>query len=146
MRPRAERKIDGRTRRRAVSNQTFQTQIVRRRLSRRPHNIDDVILHAVVDVNAVNYVARRDDLTRINHRVHSQIRCGGRHQIENVSLLGFLRITDVQFEHEAIQLRFGQLVSSFLLYRVLCRQNQEWIGKRICFFADRDLPFLHRLQ
>ena len=75
-----------------------------------------------------------------------QIRRGGRHQIEDAALLRLLRITDVQLEHEAIELRFGKLISAFLLERILRRENEKRIGQRIRLFADRDLAFLHRFE
>ena len=88
----------------------------------------------------------RDDLLRIDDRRHLQVRRGGRHQIEDLPLLGFLRIADVQLQHEAVELRFGQLIGAFLLERILRRQHEERIGQRIGRFADRDLPFLHRFE
>ena len=83
---------------------------------------------------------------RIDHRRDAQIRRRRRHQIEDLALLGFLRITDIQLQHEAIELRFGQLIGAFLFERVLRGQNEERIGERIGLLADRDLPFLHRFE
>ena len=71
---------------------------------------------------------------------------GSRHQIENLPLLRFRRITDVQLEHEAVELRFGQLIGAFLLERILRGENEERIGQRIGLVADRDLAFLHRFE
>ena len=59
---------------------------------------------------------------------------------------GFLRITDIQFQHEAIELRFRQLIRAFLFERILRGQHEERIGEGISLVADRDLPFLHRFE
>ena len=42
-----------------------------------------------------------------------------------LSLLALLRVTDVQLEHETIELRLGQLVSAFLFDWVLRGQEPE---------------------
>ena len=86
---RGQREVNRGARRSAVTNQAFQIQIVRRRLARRPDDIDDVILHAIVDVDAVHDRARRDDLLRIDDRRHVQVRRRGRHQIENLRSSAF---------------------------------------------------------
>ena len=51
-----------------------------------------------------------------------------------VPLLGLLRITDVQLQHETVELRFGQWISAFLFDRVLRRQHEKRIGQ-----ADRSV-------
>ena len=76
----------------------------------------------------------------------SQVRRRSRHQIEDASFLAFLRVTDIQLEHETIQLRLRQLVCAFLFDRVLCRKNQERIGEGISLVADCDLALLHRFE
>src|SRR6266550_4620812 len=143
---RTECEINGGARRSSVANQSFQPQIVGAGLSRGPDHVNNVIFHAVVDVDVVNDVPRGDDLLRINDRIHSQIRCRSRHQIEDASLLALLWVADVQLEHETIKLRLRQLVGAFLFDWILSGQNQERIGERISLFADGDLPFLHRFQ
>ena len=75
-----------------------------------------------------------------------QVRRGRRHQIEDVALLRLCRIADIELEHETIELRLGKLIGAFLLERILRRENEERIGKRIGLVADRHLPFLHRLE
>ena len=58
----------------------------------------------------------------------------------------FGRIVELDQKHEAIELRFGQRIGSFLLDRVLRGQHQE---RRIELerFADRGhFVFLHRLE
>ena len=143
---RGQRQINRRSRRGTVTDQAFQLQIVCRWFARRPDDVDNVILDAIVDINAVHDLARRDDVLRVNHRHLLQVGRGRRHQIQNLSLLGFLRIADVQFQHEAVELRFRQLIRALLLERILRRQDKERIGEGISCFANRDLPFLHRFE
>ncbi len=143
---RTEGKINGGARRSAVANQTFQAQIVGARFARGPDHVNNVIFHAIVDVDVVNDGARGDDLLRIDYGVYSQVRRRSRHQIKDGSFLALLRVPDVQLEHETIELRLRQLVGAFLFDWVLSGKNQERIGKRISLFADCDLPFLHRFQ
>jgi hypothetical protein len=117
--PSAERKINRRTWRSSVSNKSFESQIVGCGLARGPDDVHNVVLYAIIDVNAVDHTACGDDLPGVNHWINSQIRRRSRHQVENVSLLRLLRITNVQFEHETVELCFRQLISSFLFNRVL---------------------------
>ncbi len=43
----------------------------------------------------------------------------------------FCRITDMQLQHEAIELRFRQLIGAFLFERILGGENEERIGEGI---------------
>src|SRR5207302_11356062 len=70
----AESEIDRRSRGCAVTNQSFQRQIIRSSLARGPDNVDNVIFDPVVDVNLVHYVARGDDLLWIDHALNAQVR------------------------------------------------------------------------
>ena len=54
------------------------------------------------------------------------------HGVQNGALLGAIRIADDQLQHEAIDLRFRQRISAFLLERVLRRENEKRIRQ-----ADR---------
>ena len=56
------------------------------------------------------------------------------------------RVVDLDVEHEAVELGFGQRVGAFLLDRVLRGDGEERIGERIGRLADGRLAFLHRLQ
>ena len=42
-----------------------------------------------------------------------------------LAFLRFLRITNVQLQHEAIELRFGKLIRAFLFERILRRENEN---------------------
>ena len=57
-----------------------------------------------------------------------------------------IRIVHEHLEHEAVLLRFGQRIGSFLLDRVLRGQHEERIGQRMPHAADRHLPLLHRFE
>ena len=141
---RSKCEINGGTRRRAVANQSFEPQIVCGRFAGRPDHVHNVIFHTIIDVDVVNDVACSNDLLRLNHSVHAQIRRRSRHQIKDASFLALLRVADVQLEHETIELCFRQLVRAFLFNWVLGSKDQERIGQGICLLPDCDLPFLHR--
>src|SRR6059058_5758557 len=111
---RTECKINGCAWRSTVANQSFQTKIVRARLPRRPHHVNNVIFHTIVDIDVVNDVARSNDLLRIHYGVYSQVRRRSRHQIEDASFFALLRVTNVQLEHETIELRLRKLIRAFL--------------------------------
>ena len=57
-----------------------------------------------------------------------------------------LGIGDEHFEHEPVELRFGQRVRAFLLDRVLRGEHEERVGHLMPDAADRDLPLLHRFE
>ena len=52
----------------------------------------------------------------------------------------------MQRKHEAIQLRFGQRISAFLLDGILRGHHEKWIRQRACLAGDRDLAFLHGFE
>ncbi len=66
-----------------------------------------------------------------------------RHHFKNSPFLIARRIADFQFEHETVNLRFGQRIGAFLLNRILRGQNQERFFQFESLFADGDLFFLH---
>ena len=56
------------------------------------------------------------------------------------------RVVDLDLQHEAIELGFGQRVGALLLDRVLRREHEERRLDRVRHAADRDVLLLHRLQ
>ena len=78
--------------------------------------------------------------------LRSRRRTGARHQIENLPFLGARWINDFQLQHEAIHLRFGQGISSFLFNRILRGEHEERFFQFKSLIADRDLLFLHRFE
>ena len=64
----------------------------------------------------------------------------------DLDLLGLRRVVQLDQEHEAVELRFGQRVGSFLLDRVLRGQHQERRFQRQRLPQHGDLVFLHRFE
>ena len=74
-------------------------------------------------------------------------RAGGlRHQFENLPLLGARRIADLELEHEAVHLRFGQRIRAFLLDGILRGEHEERFVELVGLVADGDLLFLHGFE
>ena len=92
---RGEGEIDRCAWRRAVADQAVELQIIRGGFARRPNHIDDIILHPIIDVDVVNDIARGNDLRRIDHSRHVQVRRGSRHQIEDGAFLRFPGVADI---------------------------------------------------
>ncbi len=61
-------------------------------------------------------------------------------------LFGGARIVDVQLEHEAVELRFGQRVGAFLLDRVLRGEHEERLRQRVRLAGRGHRVLLHRLE
>ena len=137
---------DGRARRGSVADHPFERQFVAGGLARGENDVDDVILHAVIDVDFVHDRAGLDDLAGIDHGRHVELRRGGRHQVEDLPLLRFRRVADAQFEHEPVELGFGKLVGALLLQGILRGEDQERIGQLVGLIADGHLPLLHRFE
>src|SRR5205814_1816044 len=55
-------------------------------------------------------------------------------------------VIDEHLQHEAVELGFGERVGSVGLDRVLGREDDEWLRKRMGVLANRHLAFLHCLQ
>ena len=61
-------------------------------------------------------------------------------------LFVFAGIADEDFQQEAIQLRFGQLIGAFLFDRVLRGEHEKRIGQLMAISTGGDLPFLHGFE
>ena len=59
---------------------------------------------------------------------------------------GTLDAGDVDLEHEAVELRFGQRIRAFELDRILRRQHEERRRQRPRLAERRHAPFLHRFE
>lgn len=57
-----------------------------------------------------------------------------------------LGITDLDEEHEAIELRFRERIGAFLFDRVLGRHDQKKFRQRVSDPTDRHLPLCHGFQ
>ena len=125
---------------------SFNFDLVGLRLARGADQIDDVILHLVIDVNVVDHLAGVQNLLRLNDRAGDGRAGGARHQIEDLPLFRARRIADLELEHETIDLRFGQRIRAFLFDGILRGQHQERFFQLEGLFADGDLLFLHRFE
>ena len=65
---------------------------------------------------------------------------------QNLPLLGARRITDLQFQHEAVNLRFGQRIRAFLLDGILRGEHEKRFVELVGLVADGDLFFLHGFE
>ena len=65
---------------------------------------------------------------------------------DNLHFVVKIRIANLDVQHEAVELRFGQGIGAFLLDGVLRRQNKERQIQRVGRAAGGDLVLLHRLQ
>ena len=72
----------------------------------RKDQIDDVVPHAVVDVNLFDGLLRAPDLVRRDYRFRGRNLSRG-HSVEDQPLLGLRGIIDLQFQHEPVHLGFG---------------------------------------
>ena len=57
-----------------------------------------------------------------------------------------IRVRHIDFEQEAVELRFWQRIGAFLLNRVLRREYVERRWQIIANTGHRNMLFLHRLQ
>src|SRR6266496_2170980 len=107
--------------------------------------LDDIIHDPLVHVEIGDAAARGED--RLWSRdVPNRNRVAARHPAENLLLLLTRRISDMQLEHEPIDLRFGERICSFLLDRILRRENEERLIEPIGRSSDGHLLLLHRLK
>ena len=80
---------------------------MRLRITRRTDQIDNVILHFVVDIDIDDHLARLQNLRRANHSSGRRRARGARHQVEDLAFLSARGITNLELQHEAVDLRFG---------------------------------------
>ena len=65
---------------------------------------------------------------------------------EQLALGHRIRITQLDCEKKAVELRFGQRVRADLLDRILRRDHEERLGQRARLAVERNLAFLHCLE
>ncbi len=94
-------------------------------IARGADEIHDVILHLVVHVDVIDDLAGVEDLFGLYYRGRGWRAGSFGHGLENLPLLGARGIADFQFQHEAVDLRFGQRISAFLLDRVLRGEHEK---------------------
>ena len=139
-------KEDRRARRRSVLDQRLELlQADSGRLPRREHEVDNVLLDLRVEVDRVGHVARAADVLRTHHRLDRGPLATG-HPAHDLHLLLAVRIVHAELQHEAVDLCLRQRVRPLLFDRVLGRQDKKRVRQIEGLVAQRDLPFLHRLE
>ena len=123
--------------------QVFQPLL--RRLARREHDVDHVVLHAIIHVDVTHHVARLHDLFDAGDRFDLRRHRAGR-AIDDLPLFLPGRVADLHHHEKAIHLRFRQRIRAFLLDRILRGEDDERVRQRVAAVADRDLALLHGLE
>jgi len=130
----------------AELDQTLELDLVLGGVTRGANQIYNVIFHFVVDVDVVNELPRLENLVCVYNTARPRNVVGSRHEVEDRAFFIAARVADFQFQHEAVDLRFGQWISAFLFDRVLSRQDQKRFLETKCLVADGDLLLLHRFE
>ena len=107
---------------------------------------DDVIADRVGHVDRVDGLARLEDLLLRDDGFDVELRRGRRHRVEDLAFLLARRVADVELQHEAVDLGFGQRVGALLVDRVLRREDEEGRGELVGLAAERHLALLHRFE
>ena len=106
--------------------------------------VDRVVRHGTVDEHRIGRVLQllqpfeRDHLRR-DRRTN-------RHPVEDLELLGRVRVVDEDLHHEPVALGVGQLVDALALDRVLRGDDEERLGHEMRDAADRHLLLGHHLE
>ena len=130
----------------AIGNQVLQgAEPVILRGTGRIDYIHDIPLDLFVHVNVADDAPGTDDILRFHNR-------GGLREgslvvhADNLPFLILLRVGDDNLQHESVDLGFRKRVSPLLLYRVLCRHDEEGLRELEGLVADSHLTLLHGLQ
>ena len=118
----------------------------RSRIARRCNQTQNVQLDFLVKMDRVQRFAHLQNVFECCHRRNSRDRVRASDSAHDLVLFIVRRIFDEEFEHEPVHLRFRQRVSALLLDRILCCQHHERLRQLVRLPAERNLPFLHRLQ
>src|SRR5438876_700973 len=65
--------------------------------------------------------------------------------LQNAALIRQCRITNLDLDQKAVQLRLRQWISPFKLQRILRRKHREVVIQQMCLAIHRHLPLLHTL-
>ena len=115
------------------------------RLARRVDDVDDVVHDPLVHVQIGDARPRREHGLGCGS-LRNRNGFAARHAAHDLLLLVARRVADAQLEHEAIDLRLRQWIDTFLLDRVLRREDEERLVELEGRSADGHLLFLHRLE
>ena len=94
-------------------------------VSRRLHDIDDVILDAFIGIDALDIRRHGEDICRRDDAIGRRV-LGLNHPSEHSLFFVDIGIIDDDFEHESVDLRLGQGVSSLLIDGVLRCHDEKW--------------------
>jgi len=108
--------------------------------------VDDIILYLVVDVDVVDDFSGCEDVFWSDDGAGGGEVTGSGHEIEDLAFFASGGVTDLEFEHEAIDLGFGEGVGAFLFDGVLGGEDEERFLEGEGLFADGDLFFLHGFE
>jgi len=109
-------------------------------------DVDDVVFHASVDEDGVDEFTGADDVGRFEDALDVEVRGGGAHEVEDLSFLLAGGVPDLEFEHESVELGFGEGVGAFLFEGVLGGENDEGVREFVGGVADGDLAFGHGFE
>ena len=120
------------TGRAAVGDQRLQLlEVVFGRFAGGEDDVDDVFLDLLVHVDVLDHAAGLDDVFGRKSLYVTFGKSFARARFIRIMSRSscFVGVGDLGFQHETIDLRLGQRVSTFLLQRVLRRQHQEGLGQ-----------------
>ena len=138
--------IDAGTRRTTKRNHVLEIlQAITLGITGGEHDISNILLDLLVDINLANHAASLQNLLGCSYRGN------GRHLAcdilaDNLLLLFECRIIDNHLEHETVDLCLRQWVGTLLLDRVLSSHYQEWVRQLKGLTTDSNLLFLHGLE
>ena len=110
-----------------AADQIFQLGQQPGRIPAGTDDVDDVILHWIRNHDFVHDGAAFDDLRGINDRRSIRICRRSAHDVQDPALFGTAGVVDFDLEKKAVQLRLGELISSFLIDGILRRHDHEGI-------------------
>ncbi len=108
-------------------------------------DVDDIILDAFVDKDGFYIRCGSNDITSCCYGIDDDF-LRGSHANEDLFFLFDGGIIDDDFEHETVELRLRECVSTVLIDGILSCNNEERSWKRVSGVADRDLFFLHSFE
>src|ERR1041385_9265946 len=119
--------------------------------ARAAHEIDRVVLNARLHARSRDLRATMKDCVRIGKRANVALIETLRIETvvptrDHFTLVVLARVTQQNLQLKTIELGLGQWVSSFILDRVLSRENRKDGRQLVSFAVDRHLAFFHRFQ
>ena len=115
-------------------------------LARLEDDLEDVVADLLVAVDVVQRGAERLDVAGGADRLRLWLLGVLGEALHDAALVRLRRRLDEALEHEAVDLRLGERVGALLLDRVLRREDEERLRKRVRLIANRHLALLHRLE